>query len=55
MSGAAEEPGLRHAATRIADGERRDERAVRFRVLLHQALQGFYPMGGNRVARSKEP
>ena len=49
MSGAAEEPGLRQAATRIADGERRDERAVRFRVLLRQALQGFYPMGGNGV------
>jgi hypothetical protein len=54
-SGAAEEPGRRQAATRIADGEHRDERAVRFRVLLRQALQGFYPMGGNGVARSEEP
>src|ERR1700693_1314653 len=44
-SGAVEEPGRRQAATRRADGERRDERAVRYRVLLHQALQGFrHPM-----------
>src|ERR1700716_1103352 len=40
-SGAIEEPGPRQAATRLADGERGDERAVRRRVLLHQALQGF--------------
>src|SRR3984893_11040699 len=40
-SGAVEEPGRRQAATRLADGERRDERVVRCRVLLHQALQGF--------------
>src|SRR5216683_3618630 len=46
-SGAVEEPGRRQAATRLADGERRDERAVRCRVLLHQALQGFrHPMDG---------
>src|SRR6266852_238696 len=40
-SGEVEEPARRQAATRLADGERRDERAVRCRVLLHQALQGF--------------
>src|SRR5580700_4872654 len=40
-SGAVEEPGRRQAATRLADGERGDERVVRCRVLLHQALQGF--------------
>src|SRR6266446_7870929 len=40
-SGAAEEPGRRKAATRLADDECGDERAVRRRVLLHQALQGF--------------
>jgi hypothetical protein len=40
-SGAIEESGPRQAATRLADGERGDERAVRRRVLLHQALQGF--------------
>src|SRR5580700_6858674 len=40
-SGAVEEPGRRQAATRLADGERGDERAVRPRILLHQALQGF--------------
>src|SRR5882757_10360331 len=40
-SGAVEEPGRRQAATRLADGERGDERAVRRRILLHQALQGF--------------
>jgi hypothetical protein len=35
------------AATRLADGERGDERAVRRRILLHQALQGFgHPMDG---------
>src|SRR5216684_6849234 len=46
-SGAVEEPGRRHAATRLADGERGDERAVRRRVLLHQALQGFrHPIDG---------
>jgi hypothetical protein len=46
-SGAIEEPGPRQAATRLADGERGDERAVRRRVLLHQALQGFrHPMDG---------
>src|SRR6202045_5182635 len=46
-SGAVEEPGRRQAATRLADGERRDERVVRCRVLLHQALQVFrHPMDG---------
>src|SRR3979411_1997064 len=40
-SGAVEEPGRRQAVTRLADGERGDERAVRRRILLHQALQGF--------------
>src|SRR5271167_5030277 len=46
-SGAIEEPGRRQAATRLADDERRDERAIRCRVLLHQALQGFrHPMDG---------
>src|ERR1700732_4958132 len=46
-SGAIEEPGPRQAATRLADGERGDEWAVRRRVLLHQALQGFrHPMDG---------
>src|SRR5271170_1675556 len=40
-SSAVEEPGRRQAATRLADDERRDERAVRRRVLLHQALQDF--------------
>ena len=39
--GAVEEPWRRQAATRLADGKRSDERAVRRRVLLHQALQGF--------------
>ena len=34
-SGAVEEPGSRKAATRLADYERRDERAVRRRILLH--------------------
>ena len=37
-SGAIKEPRPRKAATRLADGERGDERAVRRRVLLHQAL-----------------
>src|ERR1700682_2117492 len=46
-SGALEESGRRQAATRPADGERRDARAVRCRVLLHQALQSFrHPMDG---------
>jgi hypothetical protein len=46
-SGAIEEPGPRQAATRLADDERGDERAVRRRVLLRQALQGFrHPMDG---------
>src|ERR1700732_4052489 len=46
-SGAIKEPGPRLAATRLADGQRGDERAVRRRVLLHQALQGFHhPMDG---------
>src|SRR5438105_6146966 len=46
-SGAVEEPGRRRAPTRPADGKRRDERAVRCRVLLHQVLQGFrHPMDG---------
>src|SRR5262249_7631357 len=46
-SGAIEESGTRKAATRLADGERGEERAVRRRVLLHQALQGFrHPMDG---------
>src|ERR1700730_5823887 len=46
-SGAIKEPGPRQAATRLADGERGDERAVRRRVLLHQVLQGFrHPMDG---------
>ena len=40
-SAAVEEPGCRQAATRLADGEGGDERAVRRRILLHQALQGF--------------
>src|SRR5216683_3571276 len=40
-SGAVEEPGRRQAAARLADGERGDERAIRRRILLHQALQGF--------------
>src|SRR5437660_11331948 len=48
-SGALEESGRRQAATRLADDERRDERAVRCRVLLHQAVQGFrHPMDGMR-------
>jgi hypothetical protein len=34
-SGAVEEPGRRQAPTRPADGERRDERAVRCGVLVH--------------------
>jgi len=38
-SSAVEEPGRRKAAAHLADDERRDERAVRCRVLLHQALQ----------------
>src|SRR5438874_4969045 len=46
-SGAVEEPGRRQAPTRPADDERRDERAVPCRVLLHQVLQGFrHPMDG---------
>ena len=40
-SGAVEEPGRRYAAARLADDERRDERAFRRGVLLHQALQSF--------------
>jgi hypothetical protein len=40
-SGAVKKSGRRQAATRLADGERGDEWAVRCRVLLHQALQGF--------------
>jgi hypothetical protein len=44
-SSAVEEPGRRQAATRLAERERGDEWAVRCRVLLHQALQGFrHPM-----------
>jgi hypothetical protein len=39
--GAIEEPGPRQAATRLADGERSDELAVRRRVLPHQMFQGF--------------
>ena len=43
-SGAVEEPG-RGRPPRASDGERRDERTIRIRVLLHQALQGFrHPM-----------
>ena len=38
-SGAVKEPGRR--LMRFANGERRDEQAVRRGVLLHQALQGF--------------
>ena len=50
--GAVEEPGCRYAA----DGERRDERTVRYTFLLHQALPGFrYPMDGNGVTRSESP
>src|SRR5271169_6633396 len=46
-SGAVEEPGRREAAMRLADDERCDERAIRCRVLLHQALQGLrHPMDG---------
>src|SRR5438552_5486857 len=46
-SGAVEEPGRRQAPTRPADGERRDERALRCRILLHQVFQGFrHPMDG---------
>src|ERR1700730_15872424 len=45
--GAVEEAGRRSAAPRLADGERCDERPIRCRVLLHQALQGFrHPMDG---------
>jgi hypothetical protein len=40
-SGAVEEPGRRQAATRLTDGERGDERAIRRRILLHQSFQGF--------------
>ena len=46
-SGAIKEPRPRQAATRLADGQRGDERAVRRCVLLHQALRGFrHPMDG---------
>src|SRR5258705_11035645 len=46
-SGAVEEPGRPQAATRLADGECRDERPVRCRFLLHHALQGFrHPLDG---------
>jgi hypothetical protein len=45
--GGIKEPRRWQAATRLADGERGDERAIRRRVLLHQALQGFrHPMDG---------
>src|SRR5262245_41900912 len=40
-SGAVEEPRRRQATTRLADGERGDERAIRRGILFHQALQGF--------------
>ena len=40
---------MRRATRLAADGERGDERAVRRRVLLHQAPQGFrHPMDGMR-------
>jgi hypothetical protein len=46
-SGAIKEPRPWQAAPRLAYGERGDERAIRRRVLLHQALQGFrHPMDG---------
>jgi hypothetical protein len=46
-AGAVEEPGRRQAGTRLADGERGDERAVCRCILLHQAFQGFgHPMDG---------
>jgi hypothetical protein len=62
-SGAVQEPRRRQAATRLADGERGDERADRRRVLLHEALQGFgHPMDGmgwqdlnTGMARSSRP
>ena len=45
--GAIKEPRPWQAATRLAYGERGDERAIRRRVLLHQALKGFrHPMDG---------
>src|SRR5208282_6131370 len=48
-SGAVEEPGRRQAATRLADDERRDERAARCRILLNQPLQVFrHPMDRTR-------
>src|SRR5271169_2508144 len=40
-SGSGEEPRSRKAAAHLADDERRDERAVRCGILLHQTLQGF--------------
>jgi hypothetical protein len=46
-SGAIKEPRPWQAATRLADGERGDERAIPRRVLLYQALKGFrHPMDG---------
>jgi hypothetical protein len=40
-------PGAGRPPTRPADDERRNERVVRCRVLLHQVLQGFrHPMDG---------
>ena len=39
--GAIKESRPWQTATRLADGERGDERAIRRRVLLHQALPGF--------------
>src|SRR5271169_7085267 len=47
--GKVEESACRQAATCPADDERRDERAVRCRVFLHQVLQVFrHPMNGVR-------
>src|SRR5205807_9223643 len=49
-------PGRRQAPTRPADDERRDERAVRCRVLIHQVLQGFrHPMDGMGWQDLKSP
>src|SRR6266851_5574533 len=51
-SGAVEEPGRRQAATHLADGERRDERAVRCRVLLQSSALS---RSGMSPARADDP
>jgi len=55
---AIKESGARKAMARLADDERRNERAARRRILLHQALQGFCRlmdgMGRQNLKRARQ-